>query len=70
MSATGYYRRELVPMITYSENYLFIQNDGQQMDISTPNKVFKKLFVYTVKHMRINYQKSHCMVCGIPLPRS
>ncbi len=33
------------------ENYLFIQNDGQQMDISTPNKVFKKVIrIYNETH--------------------
>lgn len=32
-------------------NYLFIQDDGKQMDISTPNKVFKKVIrIYNETH--------------------
>lgn len=32
-------------------NYLFIQEDGKQMDISTPNKVFKKVIrIYNETH--------------------
>ena len=33
-------------------NYLFIQDDGRQMDISTPNKVFKKVIrIYNRTHV-------------------
>lgn len=33
------------------DNYLFIQDDGKQMDISTPNKVFKKVIrIYNETH--------------------
>lgn len=33
------------------DNYIFIQDNGKQMDISTPNKVFKKIIhLYNLKH--------------------
>lgn len=33
------------------DNHLFIQDDGKQMDISTPNKVFKKVIrIYNETH--------------------
>ena len=33
------------------DNYIFIQNDGQRIDLSTPNKIVKKVIrIYNAEH--------------------